>query len=235
MILTISLLGLIPAAADMCSVTQRSFVELDSREIHLSDIVDAGSAACLTHVAGGETTLIAALAGHETRTALARGQLAATARQRVPGLSISCGDAEACARPVELIVRRETAGDGAPWCVSLSVPKARSAVIAPADLYQVPCAAEPAEAALRYDPEAGALRAAAPLAAGTYLGRIRPGPAPHVASGDQVVVAAYSGPVRIEQPATVLQSARRGDGVFVQTASGAVLSVSVPSAKETIP
>ena len=42
MILTISLLGLIPAAADMCSVTQRSFVELDSREIHLSDIVDAG-------------------------------------------------------------------------------------------------------------------------------------------------------------------------------------------------
>ncbi|MDP3458827.1 MAG: hypothetical protein Q8S09_06080 [Hyphomonas sp.] len=234
MILAVSLLGLIPAAADMCSVTQSAFVELDSREVRLSDIVEAGSAACLTHVAGGEL-LIAALAGHETRATLARGQLAATARQRVPGLNISCGDAQACARPVELIVRRETAGDGATGCVSLAVPKARGAVIEPADLDQVSCAPEPAEAALRYDPEAGALRAAAPLAAGTYLGRIRPGPAPRVLSGDQVVVATYSGPVRIEQPATVLQSARQGDGVFVQTASGAVLSVSVPPAKETIP
>jgi flagella basal body P-ring formation protein FlgA len=88
----------------------------------------------------------------------------------------------------------------------------------------VPCEATKVGAPVRFDRRASALRASAPLPAGTRLGRLALSAAPDIDKGDELTLRSTVGPVSVERQVVALQPGRSGGRVFVRDAEGQVMS-----------
>lgn len=113
----------------------------------------------------------------------------------------------------------------APGCFATARDVPQGAVLRAEDLVAVDCREDSTRTRLGYDRAARAPVANAPLAAGTYLGRVAPPSGAMVAPGEQLTLRSSAGPVIIERTVTALQLGRSGGRLFVRDAQGQVFSV----------
>ena len=143
-------------------------------------------------------------------------------RRRVPGhpLPLLLGG------PVRFVAAHAaTMGRTGRACFALRHNLAAGDYVTEQTVTAAPCQATiPASLPLRFDPTAGAARADAPLAAGTYLGPLALREGRIVEQGRSLTLAITAGPVRIERRVAAMQSARSGHALFVRTAEGAILA-----------
>lgn len=112
-----------------------------------------------------------------------------------------------------------------PTCLALREPVAAGEYIGREDVEPTSCDAASAAAPVRYDRDVRALRAAADLEPGAYLGALdvrSPGP---LAAGTTLTLVSRSGPVELTRDARLLQAGRPGDSAFVRTPDGDVFAV----------
>lgn len=207
--------GLVPAAE----------VALPDRRIRLGDVAD------LSRLAPAERRrlaprVIAAIPAGRSRIALTREALRGLVRRSVPGLALR---AEANEAPLTFTVAEPALDRLAGTCAELARPVAAGAAIAGDDLVPVQCRGAAASAELRFDRLNRIVRAAGPLSAGAYLGRISAGSAPAVDKGGKLRLVATSGPVRVSREVVAMQPGRAGGRLFVRDSEGNVTSAPLAS------
>lgn len=135
--------------------------------------------------------------------------------------------------PLLLLAALAAAPDAAPGCFATAREVPQGAVLRAEDMVAVECHEDRARIRLGYDRAARAPVAIAPLAVGTYLGRVAPLSGALVAPGEQLTLRSSVGPVTIERTVTALQHGRSGGRLFVRDAEGQVFSA--PLVAETRP
>lgn len=232
MVSGILLAALTMPSADACKVTQADQIRLSAPGIYLEHLIEPSGGAC----AGGAPLSYAQpvfyLSGNSAGITLTRAQIASAVRRHMPNLDVTCGSEGSCLETVSFAYDRPAAGV---ICARLAGPKADGDTIWEHDVIAARCEAGEEVARLRFEASSGELIAAASLAEGAYLGRAKPRSRPAGGKGDAVLVTSRAGPVRVDQSATLLQPAMPGERAFVRTASGAVLTVSVPDSAEGHP
>lgn len=205
-------------------------IALRDRHIRLGDIVAVSRiAAGLSPLAASR--VVATIPAGRTQVSLSRAALAGLVRRNVPGLRAAAlpGDGSVTFRSAAAKAEKAKGP-----CLSLAQPVAEGAALKAEDVTEVACGDGAAVAALRYDRRASAVRASAPLSAGTMLGRVALTSGPDVEAGAKLTLVSAIGPVRIERHVEALQAGRSGSRVFVRDADGQVLAVSlsIPKAPE---
>ncbi len=89
-----------------------------------------------------------------------------------------------------------------------------------------PCPDPPVQRAFRYDGTRRTVMTTRALVAGEVVRSFAGVEEGGIIPGDQVKLRAGAGPIVVERPVEVLQSARPGERLFVRTADGAVLAIS---------
>jgi len=212
MILTGALLAAASAAPGAASVAPAAQVALHERVIRVRDVVrDSG----LTTKERGR--VIARLPAGAASVMLPRRAVAALVHRAVPRLTFATTSGVTVFRlaPTKAPARA---------CLALARPLARGAAIGAADVAPAACknaTAIPARFA------AGAWRATADLALGTYLGPVRLAASPGVRKGTALQLISTAGPVRIVRPVTAMQDGHDGGRVFVRDADGDVFAAAV--------
>jgi len=114
-----------------------------------------------------------------------------------------------------------------PACFALNQPIAADEWIAAGHVDRVPCDAGRTRAPVLYDASARAPRAAAALAAGTYLGRVAlPAKLPQQ-RGEEMTLRTRVGPVTIDRSAVLMQPGRAGHRAFVRLSDGAIVAATL--------
>lgn len=198
-------------------------IALRDRRIRLGDLAGLSPEA---RAPGLASRVIAILPAPRRSVTLPRGALVDLVRRAVPGLAVRGG-------PQSVVFRFDVQPPPVAMpCFALASPAALGALLQASDLAPAPCAERATTAPIRFDQRAGAVRAAQPLAGGTYIGRVNLTTPPDIEQGQALTVVSTAGPVRIERPVTALQDGRRGRRAFVRDADGQVFSVSVSAAPE---
>lgn len=109
-------------------------------------------------------------------------------------------------------------------CFAAAGDIAAGAAIASRDVTAVACRPGQPRPALRYDRTNRALTATAPIAAGTYLGRLAALPQHMLSAGAELVLRSSSGPVTIRRRVTAVQPGRSGGHLFVRDSEGHVFA-----------
>lgn len=97
------------------------------------------------------------------------------------------------------------------------------------------CSDEPVAAGLAFDRARAAPVARDGIAAGTYLGAVRPVPDDRVAAGTRMAFVTGEGPVIVEREVMTLQPGRAGGRIFARTSDGEVIAAPVLEHKEPRP
>jgi hypothetical protein len=186
------------------------------REVRLGDVamVSGGGAERLR-------TIIAARMPEGRSTQIDRRALAALVRRAVPGLKLEpvpAGTVRLVSTAVPPPLLQHS-------CFSAFRALPAGAAVGADAVAPAPCDERRAPARIGRDPRTGEARAATPIAAGDYLGRLWLAGAPAVRAGDRLTLVSISGPVRISRQVTALQPARARDKrLFVVASDGAVFS-----------
>lgn len=232
MVSGILLAALSMTSAAACEVTQADQIRLSAPGIYLEHLVELSGGACAGGAPLSDAQPVLYLSGNGAGITLTRAQIASAVRRHMPNLVVTCGSEASCLELVSFAFDRPAAGV---ICGRLAAPKADGEIIWEHDVIAARCEAGEGVARLRFEASSGELIAAASLADGAYLGRAKPRSRPAGRKGDAVQVTSRAGPVRVDQSATLLQPALPGARAFVRTASGAVLTVSLPDSAEGHP
>lgn len=206
-------------------------VDLRGRDIRLGDLAALAGFAPAAHPRLA-ARVIASVPPGRTQLSITQAALASLVRRNVPGLAgqlvpgAGVVTFRAPPQPIQTDLQL-----GA--CAAIAQPVAQGAAIKPADIVAVPCEATEAGAPLRFDRRASAIRASAPLPAGTRLGRVVLSAAPDVDKGDELTLVSAVGPVRVERQVVALQAGRSGGRVFVRDAEGQVVAAPLAVSTET--
>lgn len=109
-------------------------------------------------------------------------------------------------------------------CYALAAPVAAGDYIDRSDVSAVACREQPSDAPLAYDRNARALRAAAALAAGDYLGPLVIDAGRVARPGEELVLVIREGPVTIEREVSPVSPVRSGEDGFVRAEDGTVFA-----------
>jgi flagella basal body P-ring formation protein FlgA len=107
-------------------------------------------------------------------------------------------------------------------CTEAAVDIEQGAAVFADDVRSVACRHQQVSGLFAYDRATGDFLARRSIAAGSYLGRLRPTQRPVVRTGDRVIVAARVGTVTIRRSVRALQSARAGQTLFVMDEDGQI-------------
>lgn len=195
-------------------------VMLASREIRLGEVVDLAGLAPAVR-ARLAPRVIAVVPAGRSRVTLSRQALTALVRRSVPGLHLL---EAADGASVVLQVRVDAGEASQSGCAESARPLAAGTALSSEDLRPVACRNGSEPAPLRFDRLNGVVRAGGDIAAGTYLGRVSPGPGVAVDKGDKVMLVASAGPVRVSREVVALQAGRPGGRLFVRDSEGNVTS-----------
>lgn len=195
----------------------KPMVRVAAAELRVRDLVEAPAGGLPARIGA---MIVARLPQGASEIELSSTDVAALVRRRVPGMRVLA--------PLEGRVRVVSSGRVAPLrargaCFATVVAVQAGAALSAADVRETECLAGRAAVKLRYD-RAGVACAAAPLAAGAYLGRLAPLAERAIGKGMPLVLRSASGPVTIERPVTAVQPGRSGAKLFVRDANGQVFS-----------
>lgn len=126
----------------------------------------------------------------------------------------------------------ETALAGRGTCLRTVRAIAPGDAMTRADTEDMPCDRSPGGSGLRFDAHRGTVVAAAPIAAGHYLGAIRLPSAAQVPAGTPMHFRTSEGPVSIEREVVTLQPGRRGGRVFARTGDDQVMAARLDHVEE---
>lgn len=188
-------------------------VALSGRELRMADLakLSPGESATLGR-------LVAARLPAGAAVAISAAERSRLLHLRVPGRDLALRDSGTVRFSTPAEARRNAAG-----CAALTAPLDQGEYLDSGRVRAVPCQAS-SSAALRHDPRVGAPFATAPLAAGTYLGRVSLREGQVIGSGSAMRLVSAAGPVTIEREVRTLQPARAGQSIFVATGDGAVIT-----------
>jgi hypothetical protein len=215
----IAILLLAAAASAASAPRPLETIEVDRAEIRLGDLAAIDGFAALS-ASPDRARAVAALPSGRSRFVTTRAALAELVRRRFGPIMPAVTGGEG-----QVLIRRAVMDRGESVCFAAAGPLAAGAVVARADLAPAPCEAERRAADLRFDRTDGSVRAARPIEAGTYLGRVALPAQADVASGDELTLVSAVGPVRISRPVVALQPGARGRRLFVRDRDGAVFAV----------
>lgn len=190
-------------------------IELIGRDVTVADL-----AVVPTRDARIEGLVVARVPDGRATLALSPARQKVLLRRRVPGRALALRyDAETIFRARSDIAAREAGSD----CVALQTPLASGEYLDRAMVSVTPCRPDQAAPALSFDRRVRASRATAPIAAGSYLGRVFVAPG-EVAGTDRTYDLLFrSGPVAVERKVALVQPARVGHAALVRTEDGAVV------------
>lgn len=154
-----------------------------------------------------------------TPLALTEDQRRTLLRRRVPGRELALRESGTVRFIAPAQPRPSSSG-----CLALAIPLDQGDYLDSAGATDTPCRSESPLPALRHDPRAGAPFAAAPMPAGTYLGRLTLREGRVVTPGTPMRLVSAAGPVVIERTVSTLQPARAGQRVFAAGADGTVVA-----------
>ncbi len=113
-------------------------------------------------------------------------------------------------------------------CVKVVGAAPTDGVVSFRNVVAAPCAAGALDG-LWFDRASGVMRARRALAPGEIVRSPPASALAAIAPGDSLVIEARVGPVRVQRRVEALQPARQGEGLFVRTADGAVVSIPAPT------
>lgn len=218
-----TLLLAIAAAAAVPPVTADGEIVLAGREIRVRDAADLSELPARERARLG-ARVIATLPAGRTSIALSRETIAVLARRA----GVDIAPAAVASAPV-LFSTRPLPALAASACRRLRDAVPEGGIVTPANAEETSCETSHAPALLRYDRDAGVVRAGASLAAGAFLGRVALPDAPMVARGDALAIVSRVGPVEVRRSVTALQSLRHGTRLFVRAEDGTIFAVPAPA------
>jgi hypothetical protein len=192
------------------------------REVRLGDVVGlVGLTPALP--ASFAPRIVARLPAGAASVTLSGSQLATLVRRSVPGLEVL---APKSAVTIRRRAEEAAAAAAAPTgiCFALSRPVARGAALMAGDAVATPCREGEPRARLAFDRRDHRVRAAADLAAATYLGRVSLPAGSGVERGDALTLVSTIGSVRVQRKVVAVQPGRSGGKVFVRDEDGQVLT-----------
>lgn len=201
-------------------------VMLERREIALRDV--AGLVGVGPIDGRTASRVVATVPLGRSSVSLSREALAGLVRRSVPGLR----NLAVASGTVTFRLAAEGPTPRAGSCAALSRDVEAGVTLTSADIVAAPCDLDSASAPVRFDPRTAAVRAAAPLVAGTPLGRLALPASATVAPGDKLRLVSSVGPVRIERDVVALQPGRSGGRVFVMNEEGQAMSAPLALADE---
>jgi Chaperone for flagella basal body P-ring formation len=214
------LLGLAGALGPV-SLVPSAQIELQSARIRLADVADLSALPAALR-ARFALRIVAVLPPGRRSVRLSRDSVAGLVRRSVPGLELrSGGGGEPMTFVAPPMPAKDELGEA---CKALTRPLAHDEAVVASDVETVPCDRVPPEGMLRFDRRGGVLRAAAPLEAGAFLGRVALPAAAAVDAGDRLTLVATVGPVKVEREVVAMQPGRSGGRLFVRDEQGQVSS-----------
>jgi hypothetical protein len=217
------------AGAPLTAVlTEAREVVIAQADLRVSDVAQLSGGAAAERARLGAVTVARLPAGRRI-VALSRAGLADLVR-RSTGLLVNAG-AEG-----SLTIRLENTGTtlGASGCWAAAVDIAVGTAMTSEKLTEIPCAVHAPVGLVRLDRGSGLLRAEAPVAAGTALGRMAASSG-GIQSGTSMTLTSRSGPVAVSRPVTTLQRGREGRRIFVRDQDGSVMTVRVQPSERSRP
>lgn len=169
----------------------------------------------------GDDQVIARLPNRATGLSLTEEQRRNLLRNRVPGGQFRLRHAG----PVWIDrgpVKRPAHRLGGP-CYAARTDLAAGSYLDRDAVAEVECKTQAGDRRVGYDTGAGVAIVRSPIAAATYLGRLRLGDRAPIAAGKPMVLRTSIGPVIVERSVTTLQPGRHGDRMFVRTDDGMLL------------
>ncbi len=207
-----------PMIAVQAVLVDSAHVRIESRDLHVRDVVDLGA---LTPAVGAKvgSRVIARLPA-QTEVVFTRTGVAALVRRAVPGLRLQK------AGPGSLTVLRadRAALHHDKRCYSLAYDLEPGTALDKNALATSACAASQ-DRALGYDRMRGRVIARERLTAGTPVGRIFLPAEPSIGAGDKLSLTSAIGPVVIERAVVAMQPGRSGRKVFVKDDQGHISAV----------
>jgi hypothetical protein len=198
-------------------------IVLDGPELRVADLVRLDRAD--PEIAG---RVIARMPAGRSILVLEEEAVANLLERAVPGLGIADVQAGRTIR-IRIVPRAPRLRDG---CLVTNAAVARGAAITARSIAPATCDPARDPASVRFDTRTGSLRAAAPLAAGAYLGRTAVPADIAIEPGARVTLVSSVGPVRIERAVTALQPGRPGRSLFVRDADGEVFAAPLAAGED---
>jgi hypothetical protein len=218
----------IAAATAPTPVATGAEVVLAGREIRVRDV------AALVRIEPSEERriadrVIARLPAGRTSVTLSRGAITALAR-RVGARFAATDEAEGSIR---FTMSVEPAAGRTCRTLLRAVPA--GAIVAASNSDEAACDGGRSPAPVRYDREAGVVRASIALSEGAFLGDILLPEPPRVAQGDALAIISRVGPIEVRRSVTAIQALRHGTRVFVRSEDGTIFDVPAPQPSASEP
>lgn len=197
-------------------------VQLQTRDVHLSDIAVVGD--------GQSDPVIARVPRGTTRLALDEHQALRLIRNRLPMTNVELSFEES----VTLVAPASASMRHMGTCFAAADRVAKGQFISASLVEPTPCKGQRSNAKIGYDRDARAPVATDGIAAGTYLGALRPITDRRIAKDADVLLTTGAGPVTITRSVTTLQAGREGRNVVIRTVDGTVFAVPVSHLAEDL-
>lgn len=208
------------------SVTYSDAVNVESRHIKISDVVDFSSVDSIIKDKFAEKVIATIPSGKSTVT-LTRHDIANLIRRRIPGLPLDEN------HKTDELIRIEYSKIEAPvnkqTCYYFKKPVSKGQAITAEDLSVTTCDPNRELAAMKYNASTNVLRASNDISAGSYAGRASVPAGKYADTDDELVLRVVIGPVKIEKTVWALQPANGADRIFVKDRQGNVLRVPIQS------
>jgi hypothetical protein len=207
----------------VCALAYADVVDLDDRNVRIRDIATLECVPPEKREALGNL-VVGRLHADADHVRLHADDLVELIRLRAPGLEL-VGDSEH-----RLTVRLDgkasrPATTPSCWMTARRIPA--GSPISREDLVATTCAPSNSTAGLVYDRYNGMLRAKSDLPEGAYAGRLSVTTKIFVDAGDELLLAAELGSVRIERRVWAMQPAPGGGEIFVRDEAGVIFSAPV--------
>lgn len=193
-------------------------IELPDRSIRAGD---------LAHVPGREQVVLGTMPKGKTSVTVDAEAALALLRKHLPFAELSLRYAESIvllAPPTSRLARA---------CYEARNDIAMGAPVTADDVSAISCSEESVTGALGYDRDRKTPVARGGIAAGAYLGAVRPLAGDVVGRGTRLTFRTGAGPVMIEREVEALQAGRTGGRIFARTRDGEVIAAPVLDSPET--
>lgn len=185
-------------------------VQLQDREIRLSDLA-------VVEI-GGDNPIVARMPRGKNRLEIDEANASRMIRNRIPSARFEL----AFDGSVVLTAPSTTTSRFAGQCFAAAARIAKGEFISTALVEPAPCEMETKSSLIEYDRDALAPAASKEIAAGTYLGTVRPITDKRIPKDENVLLVTGAGPVTITRSVTTVQAGREGRNVAIRTQDGEV-------------
>jgi hypothetical protein len=226
-------IGLMASTSGSPQLVLRHDVQIQRRQIQFGDVADVSGLPTDLQAQAAALPIANLPAGKDTMVFSAR-SFVERARAQAPVLArwlpaTNDGAITVHLRGGSVAATDSISSSTLPSCLRLVEPVAAGAIPKTTDFVAASCDAPKPLVALKYDRDAGAVRATRNLQTNELIASASAFAIPAVRPGQDLVVEARVGPVVVQRTVKAAQAAQPGQRLFVQTADHEVFSALLPA------